>query len=101
MAKLPQGFEIWDGDKIRCCDCQHWEYVGAIAKGKEIVHNRVKCNTPKLQMSVAKVSDRNDSLAALRAKVEATQGNGMETDELLAAVERGYLTVSQAMNTDF
>jgi hypothetical protein len=98
---LPTGLEIWDTDKIRCADCNHWEYLSRIASGKAIKHSS-RCDTPKLQLAApAQVKSADGSMEALKAEALKTKGNGMTAEALLKAVDLGYLTVSEAMNTDY
>jgi hypothetical protein len=98
---LPIGLETWDGDKIRCQDCGRWEYLRVIAGGKEIRHSK-RCDTGTLQLKApASVRAADGSLEALQEMAIRTKGNGMSTEALLAAVDRGYLSVSDAMNTDY
>lgn len=78
-----------DGDRVTCTDCGRWEYL---SKGGQIRHS-TRCDFPKDQLV--------ETQPINRVNRNLRNGNGLSSDELLEAVQKGYLTQSDAMNTDF
>lgn len=89
------GTSLWifsqDGtEQVRCNDCDMWAYPG-----KQIRHSK-RCDTPTAQEA------RRHVAPVTQAPVDKPRtANGLSSDELLAAVQRGYLTHNDAMNRDF
>lgn len=81
-----------DEERATCTDCGRWEYL---SKGGQIRHS-TRCDFPKAQYQVV-------ATEAPKARIDnrLRSGNGLSSDELLEAVQKGYLSQSDAMNTDF
>jgi len=94
-ATQTTGLSLWtflEGtEQIRCDDCNAWAHAGPTAR---IRHSK-RCATPGLQPALTSSSGASAPTTIPRS------GNGLTSDELLAAVQRRHLTMNQAMNTDF
>lgn len=84
-------YETPDG-RIACTECDRWIHKGS---DKQIVHSS-RCDSKAQQSAPVETVER----FAGRYSQEAP-GSGLSTDELRSDFQRGYITMSDAMNTDF
>ena len=86
--------------QIRCAECDRWIEKGG--RDSSIKHSS-SCD------SKAQPASANAIIAPVATASEVVapkfnrdgRGNGLSSDELYSAVRRGYITVDEAMNTDF
>ncbi len=79
--------------QIRCAECDRWVNKD---DGKEIVHSKSCESKPQQGQTTQPVKE----ISTLKSNRDG-RGNGLTSEELVANVQRGYLTISEAMNTDF
>lgn len=82
-------YETPDG-RIACTECDRWIHKGS---DKQIVHSsRCDSKTHPIETAIERFAERYDT---------DSPGSGLTSDELLSDYRRGYITMSDAMNTDF
>ncbi len=85
-------YETTDG-RICCTECDRWSHKGS---GKSIVHSSRCDSKPQPCTANPETLTRNAGRYS-----QDSPGSGLTTEELRNDVQRGYLTVGDAMNTDF
>jgi len=95
---LSDSLALIDG-RVRCADCDRWEYATKVEKGAKIVHSS-RCDLqaqPRLEK--AKPVKKSDKLAA--AAKAHQDGYNVDGDTVFEAYQSGHLSMSDAMNSDF
>jgi len=95
-----KGIKLEDNKAI-CETCGQWQYTNAKKRGK-IVHSRSCTNSDAQygQFMVAPVAVAEIPNPVGKYSPDSP-GSGLSNEELRDAVHRGYLTPSDAMNTDY
>jgi hypothetical protein len=102
---VPAELEIRE-DKVFCLDCGRWEYVSKVEKGYKIAHS-TRCDTPvQPKKEVPKPIKASDLKVAAKAHLKVAakahlRGQCIDPDVVLEAYQAGYLSMSDAMNSDY
>lgn len=95
--QLGESLEVRE-DKVYCKDCGRWEYVSKIEKGAKIRHSS-RCDANEQPSKPTPKPVKRNELEAIGAQVRA--GYNVDPDKIFEAYSAGYLSMSDAMNTDF
>lgn len=79
--------------RLTCNDCRSWCW-----EGQQIRHSK-RCDTPNAQWAESAPDATIERHAGKYSK--ESPGSGLTSEELISDVRRGYLSQSDAMNTDF
>lgn len=79
--------------RVICTDCQRWEYL---SKGGKIRHSS-RCDYPQAQYNEQPKRIEQPS-GNIHPRMDS---NAKTSDELLEGVQKGYLSMSDAMNSDY
>ena len=97
-----KGIKLEDNKAI-CESCGEWQYTNVRKLGK-IGHSRMRCQTPDAQYGqfmTAPIAPATEVINPAGKYSKESPGSGLTSEELRDAVQRGYLTQSDAMNTDY
>lgn len=85
-------------EKVTCSDCGRWEYRSS---ARAIKHSS-RCDTPNAQFEATQnEKEANKTFAKVGQFSKESPGSGLTSDELYDAYKRGFISQSDAMNTDF
>lgn len=87
-------YDEFDGTpRVICASCKNWEYM---SKGGVIRHSS-RCDFGDAQWQKKEAAQ----VSSARVNPNMKSGDGLTGDELLEATQKGYLSMGDAMNTDF
>lgn len=92
--------ENWDG-RIRCKDCGRWVWGSKAALGQKILHS-TRCSSAAQPVGTFVPAKTSTSLEELKAAADRhLAGEAVDSDTVYDAYQAGYLSMSDAMNSDF
>lgn len=89
-------------EQVACPDCNNWVHAGSTGKNSQIRHSK-RCGFVGQAVVAPTALDQARSSAEIAARRAAGESpaNGLSGDERLELVQKGLISVSEAMNSDY